>query len=102
MSIHSQSNKHKTTYDPIYSYEDIELWMMCRHEGDVGWIVDKGKIANGVNAEHIQIQFIGDRDDLKVHKRLVNMYLERKKKLWIDFTHDIVTKLDGDTLVPNA
>lgn len=103
MSIHSQSsNKHKATYDPILSYEDIERWMWCRYEGDPGWIIDKGKIAKNINAEHIEIRFISDRNNIKIHKRLVNKYLEKKKKLWVDFDHSIVMKLDGDTIVPNA
>lgn len=77
--------------DPLYTYEDIELYAPIKYRGVPGYVVDKGQnIIPQTPRKMIRVSLDrppegGEGTDYIMGRDTVNNHLERQSVLWVDF-----------------
>lgn len=79
-----------TNDEPLYTFDDIELYMPVIYRGVPGYVVDKGDVLSGVNKRMLRLSLNkrppgGEGTDYILAEQTVNEHLRRKKTLWADF-----------------
>lgn len=80
-----------TDEDQIFGYDDLELYTRVKLDGREGWILDKGPHVVGEveEHEHVYIEYTNSKKGQdafrRIHQNLVDEYLRKRKKLWVDW-----------------
>jgi hypothetical protein len=73
----------------LYTFDDIPKYCRVYYMGRLGWVVQKGYNVRDNNGDrHIKIQYKekhAGKKYSKVHEKLVNKFLRKQKRLWVDF-----------------
>lgn len=82
--------------DQLYTFDDIPLYARVYYMGRLGWVIKKGEdIVNTVSdSRHLKIQYKekhANRKHSHVHEKLVNKFLRKQERLWVDFEHNFET-----------
>lgn len=80
--------------DPVMTFEDVEPYQFVVYRDCGGYILDKGDhVLPHVADEYVSIDFIdtgpAGNSQTNLSKTLVNKYLRKKEKLFVDFGHHI-------------
>lgn len=72
----------------LYTFEDVPLYARVYYMGRLGWVTEKGHGVRQGSGKHIRIQYKethAGRKESRLHEKLVNKFLRKKKRLWVDF-----------------
>lgn len=76
----------------VYTFDDVPMYCRVYYMGRLGWVVGKGDdVREDSSGRHIKIQYkeeYAGRKVSRVHEKLVNKFLRKREKLWVDFDHN--------------
>lgn len=74
-----------------FGFDDVPMYCRVYYMGRLGWIIEKGEdVRKDASGRHVKIQYkeeYAGRKHSNVHEKLVNKFLRKKEKLWVDFDH---------------
>lgn len=72
----------------LFGYEDIELYYRVILGNSEGYVIDKGKdVLPDVPGKHLEIEFIGKQQNVRLPESIVNKRLNEQSRLWVDWDH---------------
>jgi len=79
--------------DQVMTFDDVELYCYVRLRGDPGFVIDKGDHLSNRDGRHLLISFTEgadrEKNETKLHERVVNKYIHENKHLFVDFQNII-------------
>lgn len=75
------------TGEGTLGYDDIQIGMRVIFRDKEGYVVDKGDHLRDTDNEHIEVTFPkSNRRNKTLHENVVDRWLEKRKRLWVDWT----------------